>query len=266
MFSFTSDQRMETPITYAHQDPFFFRYGYARAGETREVDDAGQDSLAFRIEDRTFTFVLCDGVSLSFCGDIAAQFLSVRLLDWLHSFSVEEVREKGAMADALNAYLEQLVDEATGIVEKHPLPASIPPLVRDVLEEKRTGGSEAMFVCGRVDILNDWSNEANLFLGWSGDLRIRAWSGQREVSGHFQEQAHSHERWSTKRGIVNGNIHTAGLVDFAQTIDRLVIYSDGFTGIDSLKAMPSTAWLQQEMVKSFRSPTSDDISFLDIAW
>jgi hypothetical protein len=266
MFSFASDQRVETPITHTVQEPFSFRYGYARAGETQQAGDPGQDYLAFHVQDKTFTFVICDGVSLSFCGDLAAQFLADNLLEWLRRVPQEEFQNKERMADALNSYLYRLVEEATEAVREYSLPRSLPPLLRDVLEEKRRNGSETMFVCGRIDITDEWAGNAHVFLAWSGDLRIRMWNQETEISSFPINYTNSQQCWSTRDGLVNGGVHVLTSSDIGQPVNRLVIYSDGFCDIDSLAALPSTARLQDLMNKSFSSPTSDDISFLDIAW
>lgn len=266
MFSFASDQKTETPITSVYQERFTFRYGYARAGETQQADDIGQDYLAFHVENKSFQFVLCDGVSLSFYGNIAAQFLATKLLTWLRSVSVEEARDERTMAVALNAYLDGLVEEATEIVDAYRLPRALSPLLRDVLEEKRKNGSEAMFVCGRVDIVDDWSKQANVFLACSGDMRVRLWDGIQEISCFPYDEEDRHQRWSTKNGLVSGDIKTASSSGMGQPFNRMFVYSDGFAAIDSLRSIPKTERLQNLMVESFSSPTSDDISFLDIAW
>lgn len=266
MFSFASDQKTEIPITSVYQERFTFRYGYARAGETQQADDIGQDYLAFHTEEKSFQFVLCDGVSLSFCGNIAARFLATKLLVWLRSVSVEEARDEHAMAAALDAHLTQWVDEATEMVNAYRLPRALSPLLRDVLEEKRINGSEAMFVCGRVDIIDDWSKQANVFLACSGDLRVRLWEGTQEIFCLPYDKGDQYQRWSTKKGLLSGSIKTASSIGMGQPFNRMLVYSDGFAEIDSLRSIPRTERLQNLMTESFSSPTSDDISFLDIAW
>ncbi|AMA71853.1 MULTISPECIES: hypothetical protein [Aneurinibacillus] len=266
MFSFTSDQKLETPITHIYQEPFSFRYGYARAGETQEANDLGQDYLVFRVENKKFTFVLCDGVSLSFCGNIAAQFLATKLIEWLCGIPKEEIQQKNDMTAALDRYLEQLINEATEVVEKHELPRPLSPLLRDVLEEKRRNGSETMFVCGRVDILEEWSNQAHVFLAWSGDLRIRLWDGWTEITHCSGFSVNTQQRWSTKNGLIHGGVNVMTSREVNRPLDRLTLYSDGFFVLDSLDVLPSTDRLQEMMCQSFSSPTSDDISFLDVAW
>ncbi|MBM7643960.1 hypothetical protein JOD45_000151 [Scopulibacillus daqui] len=266
MFSFLCDQRSETPINRLYEDPFFCLYGYARSNETQQHNDVGQDYLIFKIDDRSCAFVLCDGVSLSFCGDIAARFLSHKLMDWLKVFHLKDLQDKDVMKERLEAYLHDIVDEATELVDKKTLPPSMPVLLKDVLEEKRKQGSEAMFVCGRVDMLSPVANEANVFLAWAGDSRIRLWDQEEEITNLLGHDLNSNQRWSTKRGLVNGGLQTFVSSDVDNCIDHLAVYSDGFQVIDQFKTIPSAEFLPYYMSKSLDSPASDDISFLELLW
>ncbi|MFC7393144.1 hypothetical protein [Scopulibacillus cellulosilyticus] len=266
MFSFLCDQRSETPIKRLYEDPFSCLYGYARSNETQQHNDVGQDYLIFKIDERSCSFVLCDGVSLSFCGDIAAKFLSHKLMDWLKRFQLKDLQQKDMMKQRLETYLNEIVDEATDLVEKQPLPRSMPVLLRDVLEEKRKQGSEAMFVCGRVDMISPMTNEANIFLAWCGDSRIRLWEKEEEITSILRHDLNDKQRWSTKRGLVNGDVQTFVSSDVDRLIDRLAVYSDGFHIIDQFKEIPSIEFLPYYMSKSLDSPASDDISYLDLLW
>src|ERR1041385_7373312 len=76
-------QDRETPVRAERYAAFSWRYAYARSADTRKVGDPGQDYLTFRYEEGVFAFALCDGVSQSFFGDLAARILGDALLTWL---------------------------------------------------------------------------------------------------------------------------------------------------------------------------------------
>src|SRR5207248_124359 len=134
-------QDRETPVRVERFAAFSWRYAYARAAETRKFDAPGEDYLTFRYSEGTFVFALCDGVSQSFYGGLAAHFLGDGLMGWLWQnlpgdLDVESVR--ATFTDHLN----MLATRSRSLIADHPLPGDIPDMVRDVLEEKRTMGSE----------------------------------------------------------------------------------------------------------------------------
>ncbi|RXZ00777.1 hypothetical protein [Fictibacillus sp. S7] len=264
MYTFYSDQKKETPVSSVYRDPFSIRYGYARANETQEADDFGQDFLAFEVKERSLVFAVCDGVSLSFCGDLAARFLSEELLQWLVSQTPEELKDGSLIKEKLTEHLGELTAKGTEAIRRHRLPGSMPPILREVLEEKRTNGSETMFLCGRIDMADDITHKAHVFLASSGDLRLRLWGEAEEISNpHITSD--TKKRWSTKDGIIGGEIQIATGSTLKDT-RRIAVYSDGFSTIDGLNTLPSTDQLQILVKKSLQSPLSDDLSFLDIAW
>ncbi|MGG1574550.1 PP2C family serine/threonine-protein phosphatase [Fictibacillus sp. NRS-1165] len=265
MYTYYSDQKKETPVSSVYRDPFSIRYGYARSSETQEADDSGQDFLAFEVKDRTLVFAVCDGVSLSFCGDLAARFLSEKLIRWLGELPADEFNDEAAVKEKLAFYLAKLTEEGTETIRKHRLPASMPPILREVLEEKRTKGSETMFICGRIGMADEMTNQARVFLASSGDIRLRIWDSSEEVTAKGEMMPETKKRWSTKDGLIGGDIHTVTGQSLGG-VHRIAVYSDGLSVIDGLKQLPTTDQLQILVKKSLQSPLSDDLSFLDIAW
>ncbi|WP_235074862.1 hypothetical protein [Paenibacillus alvei] len=156
---------MDQPLMTIEQSSFRCRFAYARAGETAQYKDNNQDYLAFRIDGGSLSFVLCDGVSLSYQGDFAARFLGAHLLDWI-------AVQSELNAESLHAYLDSLRDAAAEQMSGLPIPSGLPPLVKEVLEDKKRIGSEAMFTCGRIDG-TDGTDEAEpysrIWLAWHGD-------------------------------------------------------------------------------------------------
>ena len=98
-------------------------------------------------------FALCDGVSQSFFGNLAAQQLGDALIGWLSEaiillYTAEEI------VSNLTDYLENLTESATEIIKKQPLPSDIPEMFREVLEDKRTLGSQSTFVLDELTCLD----------------------------------------------------------------------------------------------------------------
>src|SRR5688500_8353015 len=76
-------QGRETAVQVVRGRTFSYRYAYARSADSRAANDPGQDYLTFQEEGNSFAFVLCDGVSQSFYGEIAARVLGDGLVAWL---------------------------------------------------------------------------------------------------------------------------------------------------------------------------------------
>lgn len=254
-------QEKETPICKIEKQPFVCRYTYRRARETQLENDIGQDYFSLAIEEDSIIFAVCDGVSLSFCGDVAARFLGDRLLDWLQE--LPEEREQENIQNSLSSYLKHLTEEGTQVVDSHPLPASVEGLLRDVLEEKRQHGSEAMYMCGRIDVRGD---EVRVVLAYQGDSRIRMFGSEGEQTNLLGDTFHTAERWSSKQGCVGGS--PAVFVqqwNGSGKINRIVVYSDGLALLDRSASMPSEEELEHFIQQSQQAPTSDDLCLLDIA-
>src|SRR5512138_1232221 len=78
-------QGAESPVRHAEAGPFAYRYAYYRSTETRAAGDPGQDYLTFLQTGQSFVFALCDGVSQSFFGELAARALGNSLVQWLRN-------------------------------------------------------------------------------------------------------------------------------------------------------------------------------------
>jgi hypothetical protein len=254
-------QEKEMPICTVEKEPFVCRYTYRRAKETQLENDIGQDYFSLFIGDGSVIFAVCDGVSLSFCGDVAARFLGERLLDWLQELPEEQEREK--LQRSLSQYLNQLTEEATKTVNNYPLPSFVEGLLRDVLEEKRHHGSEAMYICGRIDVQGD---QIRAVLAYQGDSRIRLFGTEGEQTQLLGDTFHTAERWSSKKGCVGGepSVFVQGWTRI-EKINRIAVYSDGLALLDESASMPSEDELEHLIQKSQQSLASDDLCLLDIS-
>jgi len=264
----------ETPVQVVRDRPFAWRYAYARSADTRAAGEPGQDYLIFRHDDQTFVFALCDGVSQSFFGDLAAHFLGDELVDWLWK-DLPLVLDVQAIRTALSAYLHSLTVQATEQVLHRPLPLDVPPILRDVLEQKRVQGSESTFVCGRIDLPAPSLPQGRIILAWMGDSRLRLWGPEPTLSGaeagertaELGDTFHTAQRWSSRLGPVDSAPHifiTPVRLDGRDHSTRLMAYSDGLAALDQFSHSPSNFAVQDLITRAGESPTSDDVSFIEI--
>src|SRR5262249_27706193 len=148
-------------------------------------------------------FAVCDGVSQSFYGDLAARFLGEELTRWLFDLSrpqLDAVVKHDQVADTPFTR----TDRATKLIQSKPLSANLPPMVKDALIRKRENGSETMFVSGLID-----QEAKELIVFWMGDMRL--WL--RDAAGNSVELPDAvwdtKERWSTRVGPKNGKPRSA---------------------------------------------------------
>src|SRR6266508_1024083 len=117
-------QVWETPLQSKHDGPFEYWHAYSRSADSRASGDTGQDYLTFHVYDGRFVFALCDGVSQSFYGDLAARLLGDMLVNWLAADPACASTSE-AFALELADRLRGLTVDATGLVYDQPLPDPI---------------------------------------------------------------------------------------------------------------------------------------------
>jgi len=258
-------QDCEMPVQFMRGQPFLYRYAYARSADTAAAGDVGQDYLALRHDDRTFVFALCDGVSQSFYGNLAARLLGDALVAWLWD-ELPDGGEAATFGAALNAGLLALTAAATERVQQHPLPAGLASMLREVLEQKRASGSDSTFVCGRLDLPGGDRPQGRLILAWMGDSRLRLWGPEGERSTELGGRFDTAQRWSSRRGPVNGrpNGYISPLTaEGRPVILSLAAYSDGLSRLDG-RQPPSNFGLQAAVDDARDDVASDDISYLEL--
>lgn len=236
---------------------YLLRYASARSGESRSMEETGQDALCFAVDERFISFALCDGVGMSFMGNLAARCLSQKMVEWLVGQQLNLGHNPDLQAECTQ-FLQRLTEPGSRIVANHRLPDGLPQLILSVLEEKRKNGSESMFVSGVLDL-----QEKIVSLLWMGDSRLRIWQEKTDQTGAilgstFQTQ----ERWSTLKGPV-GQVHTwQGSLD---GISRVAAYSDGLAILDGKMNGPYADKTLNEIFTAVGSmPNSDDISFFEV--
>ena len=250
-------QEWETPTQVVRRVGFSYRYTYARSADSQASGERGQDYLTIREDEQRLAFALCDGVSQSFFGDLAARWVGEALLSWLwEELPPSDDHEK--LQVSLAHRLRALAATAQEQVNTLPLPEGLPLMVRDVLEAKRALGSQSTFAGGMID-----TAAKRFILVWMGDSRIRLWGPDGlEHTDELGDTFHTHERWSSHQGLV-GEVHvfTAPL----EGVSRIAVYSDGLAqAAGSLATSPRNQALDALITDAGHSPTSDDVSFLEL--
>jgi len=247
-------------------DAFSFRYSCIRSNESRQENETGQDYLTYSESPSSFSFALCDGVSQSFFGDIAANILGDELLLWVNDQPL--TMDKELLSESLTTCLTKLTDKASKLVQDHSIGTNNAALIEAVLEEKRSLGSESMFVCGRIDRASEELPWGRMILSWMGDERIRIWSKRKEVSQELGIGSSVDQRWSTKQGIVGGEpsfvicpiANRRGKLLY----NRILAYTDGFSLLDQETVRLSKDKLDKMINESIRLPENDDLSMIEV--
>ncbi len=250
-------QEKETVLQEKKSKHFTYQYSYVRAKETQDLNESGQDFLVFQDNGTKFTFVLCDGVGMSFHGEIAAKFLGMKLLNLFETFPETEQD----ISILLNEELEKWKEEASEEIRAFQLPEETPWLLRDVLEEKRKQGSEAMFIGGKIELIPN-QDKVQVTIVTHGDSFVQLFQDKKNCSNVMKFERNIEKRWSTQRGIIGGALEVFSKTLSREEVNRIVIHSDGLV---SLKQYNFEEVLT-EIERAQCSPTSDDISFIDISW
>lgn len=249
----TLNQDTDTPARRELAPGGVLTYLFDRSRDSRKHNAPGQDFIAFTYDAERIAFAVCDGVSQSFYGDVAARFLGEKLVTWLAVFDAAPEQ----LSEHLDGALREWVPEATALVDAKKPGPDVPPMLRDALERKRLNGSETMFVAGLIDTANDY-----LAVCWMGDMRLWLWDKAGTPIDLSDAVWDTKERWSSRVGPKNGTAHT--LVMPLSTIGRLTAHSDGIGSRAADLHTITFESLNQIARELAETPTSDDISVLDI--
>lgn len=259
-------QDAETKPRTINSGMWTYRYGYIRSSDCRQSGDPGQDYLAFEDKGGTLAFAVCDGISMSYYGDIAARFVGDKLLDWLAS---EEARHDDAAAvrQSLERMLQGAAGECARMLAGYSYPASLPGIVKEALEAKKKLGSGTVFACGRLDPPNAQYPSGRMLLAWLGDVRIRFWGRDGELPFRDPVTIDTRHQWNSTDGAVGGGpwIHIEDRLADAGKIGELLVYTDGLAAVDEFLTI-GTAELDHVLEREALHPSSDDICFKHIRW
>lgn len=251
---------------------FTWRYAYVRSADTRAADDLGQDRLVVRCDATAFAFAVCDGVSQSFFGDLAARILADGLIDWLWE-SLADSRDAASIEATMARHLDDLVGTGNEVVRSYPLADDLAPRLSNVLEQKRAIGSESTFVCGRIDRPSERFPEGRAVFAWLGDTRLRLWGPEGERTSELGDTFHSSEHWSTSRGMIGPllvrvmpHVYVVPLLKLGRpALVRVMAYSDGLALLDAFTEPLSDTEIGALIASATDSSTSDDIAFLELS-
>ena len=255
-----TDQKKKTPVHNGPKTaPYFFRLGLDRSRDTQKSNQSGQDCISVQWTATRLSATLCDGVSQSFFGELAAAELSNKLSQFLLALPNEN--DPNFIHDTIRAFLNNLSSTFSRTVEEHSLEDVEPAFLRAVLEKKRYLGSEAVFTSVLLD-----KTTSLMLLVWAGDCRLRLWLRGEEVTRELlsTETFLTQERWSSSRGVI-GNLHLA-LFPFS-SFDTIVSYSDGLALLDEKTNIfqESNVALEHYVSQTKSLASSDDVSFLQIS-
>jgi len=253
----TLPQDSDTPARREITPGAVFTYLCDRSRDSRQNNTPGQDFIAYSYTPDRIAFAVCDGVSQSFYGDLAARFLGEHLTAWLIGLDATLLTSFD-FGLALGERLSAWVAEATALVEAKLINPDLPPMVRDALDKKRVNGSESMFVAGLVD-----RTTGQFAACWMGDMRLWLFDASGNAVDLPGAAWETRERWSTRLGPKNGAPRTAVLP--LEGITRMIVHSDGIGAHASRLSVISLEDLDALARDLSGEPTSDDISVLDIA-
>jgi len=242
---------IETTVTSIQRTRFKYRFAYARALDTRISGDTGQDYIVIVEDKNRLAFALCDGVSQSFFGDIAAKNLGEDLVHWM--FDLDLKLSQDEISQLLHNHLESLAPAATKLVQEFKVPDNLPLMLQKALDQKRIIGSETTFISGCVDIASQ-----SFIFAWMGDSILRIWGPDREKTSAFSHSFQKNERWSTSKGCVGQTHIFSGPI---QELSHFVAYSDGLTNLNEIKMLDE---LNDQFVNArIEASGDDDMSYFE---
>jgi hypothetical protein len=255
----TLNQDNDTPARREITPGAVLTYVYNRSRDSRQHDAPGQDFVAYSYTAERIVFAVCDGVSQSFYGDLAARFLGEHLAAWLgHLDPVLAPRLSAeTFAVLVDERLRTWVPEASALVAAKSVGEQVPPMLADALARKREVGSESMFVAGLIDLAG-----GQLMACWMGDMRLWVWDAENQpldLPGAVWEMR---ERWSSRVGPKNGSPRVMILP--LEGVARITAHSDGVGSRTSDLRMVTPERLDALARELDAAPASDDVAILDI--
>jgi len=244
-------QETETPLTAFETPVGTALYFYNRSIDSIQASTIGQDYLVYRYGASNLTFAVCDGVGQSFMGDLAARLLGDFLIDWL--WNIRQPKADREFAQAVGEALGGHTAVSGPKVAAFELPAHLPPILIQALENQRRYGSESMFVAGRLAL---GGSDPWVALCWLGDSPVAAI----DIDGKLVDlgpKGHTSERWNAASGV-KGEVHV--WVGSGKHVARVAGYTDGL----GVGRVPTDAELARLVEEWRTNPPSDDASLFDV--
>ncbi|MCM3782833.1 hypothetical protein M3231_07590 [Neobacillus mesonae] len=259
IFHFVSSQQTDQPLT-SYKGRLACRYGYGLSAESVSYGDNGQDFAAVHVNGDVCTFVLCDGVSMSYHGDFAARYLGEALHGWM-------LETKDWSVSRLHQYLMNITVPASRELNTYQAAHQdkVPVMLREVLEAKKKHGSQSMYICGKLQ-LGAGKKGSRLQLAWQGDSRIRLFQDGTEVRESFEHTRDTSERWSTLEGPVGGSPHI--FEKAYKSGEKLVLrlYTDGMGELDPIGLYLPDEQIQVLLDAHHTGGLEDDAAFIELSF
>jgi hypothetical protein len=217
--------------------------GYRRCKDFDARNHPGQDFALTQWDERFVIGVLADGVSQSFFGNLAAEWLTRAVGDLLWT-----LRAEPPDADRFSRHLQDLSSHVDPEVQQMRIPRTLPPMQIEALERARLKGSQAVIGAFCLDL-----HRSSAALFQIGDVTAVVLDGERRVRTIISD---AKGRWST-----TGHAHFHLRTETLHT-DALLLKSDGI----------GSGWGQElgtdfGLLQSFESMADaaaevDDVSFV----
>ncbi len=261
-----SDQASDTWLTLSFESKVRLTLLSMRSQEAQAQGLPCQDYVRILSNEdgSSLSFCVCDGVGSSYHGGFAARYLAQHLVDWLYGLT-----SLPAHAVGVSSWLEQWANQGQDELTQLALPTKTPAMLRGFLENLRdTYGSQAVFLCGRVDAarvseaLPAASPGVRGLFYWMGNITARIFAGkaQQYTLGDVNNDKN---RWSTIRGpqgIPGARVLTM------ETLDRILIYTDGLGTLGAELSALNEEDIQARTQELLALPAADDRTVLDLRW
>jgi hypothetical protein len=267
-----TDQSRDSFVRTALGSHASARLLYQRCREAHEEALPGQDYARLAVAEggERICFCVCDGVGSSYRGDFAARFLADHVIAWLCDLAPVplEMEQLDRLAMRLRERLVRWAEEAQETLMAEALPNGGTGIVGEVLQELRAEyGGETVFLAGRLDVIQRAEGRADTA---SAPMQAVFCSlgnvaGRVLADGAWMDlpTAHDSNRWSSARSL-RGHLRLWNLAP--ERLDRLIVYTDGAQNLGHHVASAGDAELRERAASLLATPTSDDLTILDIAW
>lgn len=220
--------------------------GYRRCSEFDEGDQPGQDYAVVRCGGGYVVGVVADGVSRSFYGNLAAEYVS----DWL----VDELWRRRAdvpQSDSMESLLKEAEARFSEHIKEYQIPKTVEPYLVQILERKRPKGSQAVFAAFVLNVA-----KAELALYQVGDIKALVHNSRPEPES---VESAAEGRWSSA-----GKSRLLLKKSEFKNVGGLVIKSDGASPEWGRSLGEGALGLEQfGLMANARAPV-DDISFIAV--
>lgn len=114
---------------------------------------------------------------------------------------------------------------------------------------------------GKIELIPN-EDKVQITIVTHGDSFVQLFQDKENCSNVMKFKRNIEKRWSTQRGIIGGELAVFSKALSRQEANRIVIHSDGLVPLKQYNFEE----VLKEIERAQNSPTSDDISFLDVSW